>query len=229
MSFLKDSIKNYPIIKELNENTLTHLLNVTRIRQYKNHGQIFSKGTQLNEIYFILKGKIKLFNKDSFGREQIVWIMQKGDIFPLEGLFGEVTFPANAEAIEGSIIGSIGVRDFESVIFDNSNVLIKLFSVMNERIIDLQTRLEEQVLLERNMQIVKLLLRLCERYGEIAQNGQCHFKTHFTTTDLAKMVGASRGSISRTYSRLIKEQLLYKDNVGGLFIEFEKLKKRINN
>ncbi|MEC1720837.1 Crp/Fnr family transcriptional regulator [Schinkia azotoformans] len=226
MSFLKDSIKNFPIIKELDENALTHLLNIIRLRQYKNHGQIFSKGTSLNEIYFIIRGKVKIFNKDSCGKEQIVWIMQKGDIFPLEGFSREVTFPANAEALEDSIIGSIGVHDFESLILDNPNVLIKLFSVMNERIIDLQTRLEEQVLLERNMQIVKLLLRLCERYGEITQNGQCHLKPQFTTTDLAKMVGASRGSISRTYTRLIKEQLLYKDNVGGLLVEFEKLKEK---
>lgn len=152
--------------------------------------------------------------------------MQKGDIFPLEGISKEVTYPANAEAIEDSIIGSIGVLDFESLILDNPNILIKLFSVMSERIIDLQTRLEEQVLLERYLQIIKLLLRLCERYGEMTENGQCEFKTQFTTTDLAKMVGASRGSISRTYTKLIKEQLLYKDNVGGISLEFEKLKEK---
>ncbi len=226
MNFLKESIKNFPIVKELNENALTHLLTIIRIRQFKNHGQIFSKGTQLNEIYFILKGKVKIYNKDSSGREHIVWIMQEGDIFPLEGISRDVTFSTNAETIEDSIIGSIEVCEFESLILDNPNVLIKLFSVMSERIIDLQTRLEEQVLLEKYMQIVRLLLRLCERYGEISQNGLCHFKTQFTTTDLAKMVGASRGSISRTYTKLSKEKLLYKDNVGEILLEFEKLKEK---
>lgn len=226
MNFLKENIKNFPMIKELNESALSHLLTTIRIRQIKNHVQIFSKGTQLDEIYFILKGKVKIYNKDSSGREQIVWIMQEGDIFPLEGFSREDIYTANAETVEDSIIGSIGVSDFESIILDNPNVLIKLFSVMSERIIELQTRLEEQVLLEKYTQIVRLLLRLCERHGEISGNGQCHFKTQFTTTDLAKMVGASRGSISRTYTKLSKEQLLYKDNVGEIFLEFEKLKEK---
>lgn len=72
---------------------------------------------------------------------------------------------------------------------------------------------------------MKLLLRLCQKEGKIIPNGQCRLKSEFTSTDLAKMVGTSRGSVSRTFTQLIKEQLLFK-NIDGLIIEFEKLKEK---
>lgn len=77
MNLLKESIKNFPIVKELNENALTHLLNIIRLRHYKNHGQIFSQGTSLNEIHFILKGKVKIFNKDSSVESKLCGLCRK--------------------------------------------------------------------------------------------------------------------------------------------------------
>lgn len=226
MGLIKDSIKYIPFIKELDENALNTLLKVARLRQYKNNNQIFSSGTPINEIYFVLKGKVKIFNRDSFGREQLVWIMQEGDIFPLTGFFREGTFPANAEAMENSVIVSIAIHDFESIILNDPEVIIKLFRIMGDRIIELQTRLEEQILHDKYIQIVKLLLRLCEKQGKIYPNGLCHLLPQFTNTDLAKMVGTSRWEISRSFSKLKKERLLYKNIEGDLIFEFEKLKRK---
>jgi CRP/FNR family transcriptional regulator len=226
MGIIKERIKDIPFINELEETALTNILKIVRLSQYKNHGQIFSLGDPLNQIYFILKGKVKVFKKDSSGKELIVWIMQEGDIFPLTGFFNEVTFPANAEAIEDTIIVSIGTSEFESIILGNPEVLIKLLRVMGDRIVDLQTRLEEQIFLEKYMQIVKLLMRLCEQHGKVHQNGQCQFKTQFSNTDLAKMVGTTRWCISRAYSQLKKERLLYKNDNGDVIIEFEKLREK---
>lgn len=225
MGMIKENFKDIPVIKELEESTLDAVLKKIQLKQYKKHRQIFSKGAPLNQIYFILKGKIKIFNKDQYGREQIVWVLQKGEIFPLVGFFRDVTFPASAEAIEDTTIASIGIRDFESIIIKDPGALINLFRVMGDRIFELQARLEEQILLEKSSQIVKLLLRLCQKEGKIYQNGKCRLISEFTSTDLAKMVGTSRGSVSRTYTQLIKEQLLYK-NIDGLIIEFEKLKEK---
>ncbi len=148
MGEIRDRIKDIPFIKELDENYLKGFFRNIHLKQYKKHVQIFSQDSPLIEVFLILKGMVKIYKRKSCGREQIVWILQSGDIFPVVGCFGKVSLPANAEAIEDSLIVSIGLNDFESMLLDNPTILIKLFGVMSDRIIELQARLEEQILLE---------------------------------------------------------------------------------
>ena len=45
------------------------------------------QGDPLTNVYFIHRGKIKIYKTDIHGKEQIVNVLQSGDMFPHQGFF----------------------------------------------------------------------------------------------------------------------------------------------
>ena len=101
---------------------------------------------------------------------------------------------------------------------------MKLFKVMGEKIVDLQNRLEEQILHNTYEQIVLLLIRLCKSNGEY-MNGEYRLTTQFTNRELANMIGTSRETVSRTINQLKKKEFILLDDDGYYVIDREALKQ----
>ncbi len=85
---------------------------------------------------------------------------------------------------------------------------------MGEKIVDLQNQLEEQILNNTYEQIVKLLIRLARNMGRSLQMERFCLKSEFTNRDLANMIGTTRETISRTLTKMKKEELIEVDERG---------------
>jgi len=101
-----------------------------------------------------------------------------------------------------------------------------LFKVLGERIVDLQNRLEEQILHDTSEQIIMLLLRLCQSNG-VKHHDIYKITTHFTNRELASMIGTTRETCSRTMNDLKKKGCLSFDEKGYLLIDKKVLKEMI--
>lgn len=220
-------LKKLPIFVELSEEELNAILAIAKKRQYKSKMMVYMENDPFNRVFFILNGKVKIFKKDMNGREQIVSILQTGDMFPLAVFFSNCGYPANAEVMVDSTLITIDIVDFEKILLNNSEMSIKLYRILGERIIELQARLEEQILRGTYEQIIFLLLRLCRTYGKEDNKGEFVFTTHFTNRELANMVGSTRETVSRTLNKLKKENHLSFDEEGLLRINPEKLKEEV--
>lgn len=228
MGLIKNLLGNIPLFKDLDEKEINEMMKIAHTRQYKHHMPIFLQGASLNRVYVILKGKVKIFKKDLHGKEQIVWVFKEGDLFPVAGFFGEDKYPANAEAIEDSTLVSIELAGFEDILIHNPEITVKLLKVMGDRLLELQERLGEQILYGTYFQIIKLLLRLCKKYGKQDRSGNYLIETHFSNLELANMVGTSRETISRTLSDLNKKHVLFHEKGGLLSVNIEKLKEKLS-
>ena len=180
----------------------------------------------LDRVFFIHSGKIKIFKTDYSGREQIISVFEPGDLFPLAGFFRKGTFPASAEVLEDSKLIVIPIDQFEQILLSNPDICIKLFKVLGEKIIDLQNRLESQMLHNTYEQIIMLLVRLCKSNG-VKVNGKYKLTTHFTNRELASMIGTTRETISRTITQLKKKNYIVLDEDGLYLIDRESLQQEI--
>src|SRR5699024_5694849 len=117
-------------------------------------------------VYFIQSGNVKIYKADFHGKEQIVNVLQPGDMFPHQGFFRQDNYPAHAETLEDSILISIEIDSFESFLITHPEICIKLFRILGDIIVDLQNRLQEIILHNTYEQIIMLLLRLAKSHGE---------------------------------------------------------------
>lgn len=223
---IRHQLKEVPLFKELSSEELDSIIEIAQPRFFKSKMYAFMQGDPLDRVFFINSGKVKIYKTDHSGREQIVSVLEAGEMFPHAGFFRQGQYPAHAELLEDTQMIVIPISKFEEVLIAYPELSIKLFKVLGEKIVDLQARLEEQILHNAYEQIIMLLLRLCRTNGEKKDQG---FKltTHFTNKDFASMIGTSRETVSRTINYLKKKDYLHIDADGFYFIDHEKLHQEL--
>ncbi|MEQ6388250.1 Crp/Fnr family transcriptional regulator [Bacillaceae bacterium S4-13-58] len=223
---VKELLHNVPLFNDLTEEEMTPILDMAMTRRYRTGSHVFMQGDPLTNVYFIDQGLVKIYKTDFHGKEQIVNVLQPGDMFPHAGFFRQDQCPAHAEVVDDSILIYIPIQLFEQFLIKNPEICIKLFRVLGDKIVDLQNRLEEQILHNTYEQIIMLLLRLAKLYGE-DQNGVVRLNNSFTNRELANMIGSSRETVSRTLTQLRKKEMLDTDEAGKFILKLEELEEEL--
>ncbi|WP_208590491.1 Crp/Fnr family transcriptional regulator [Gracilibacillus suaedae] len=205
---IEDILHTIPIFKELTVYEIDSLKTIAHTKRYQKYTHVFMQDDQLSNVYFILEGKIKIYKTDIHGREQIVNILHNGDMFPHQGFFRHDNYPAHAEVIEPSTLVYIPKQQFEDFLMQFPQISVKLFRVLGDMIVDLQQRLEEQILHNTQEQVMMLILRLVKKHGKENRHGDVLLAKQFSNKELANMIGTTRETISRTLSQLKKESLI---------------------
>lgn len=201
-------LSEFSLFRELDEKEILKIVEIAIVRSWNKGSHIFLQDEPIQNVFFISEGKVKIYKADLNGKEQIVAIQKKGDMFPHVGFFRKGGYPAFSEVLQDAQIVVIPISEFEKVLIENPELSIKVFKVLGEKIVDLQDRLEEQILNNTYEQIIKLLIRLGKLHGSKINNGLVVLKGEFTNKDLANMIGTTRETVSRTLTKLKKEKLI---------------------
>lgn len=220
---IKKVLSEFSLFRDLDDYELDKIVDISISREWKKNSHVFLQGDPLENVYFINDGKVKIYKSDANGREQIVAILKKGEMFPHVGFFRKGGYPGFSEVIEQASLVVVPISQFEKVLVENPQLSIKVFKVLGEKIVDLQERLEAQILNNTYEQIIKLLIRLGELHGEKKTDGSVLLKTDFTNKDLANMIGTTRETVSRTLTRMKKEELISSDNQGNMILDIDQL------
>lgn len=220
-------LRQFTIFKNLSEAELTFLSDYAKKKHYASNTHVFMQDEPLLNVYFIQSGKVKIYKTDIDGNEQIVNILQKDDMFPHQGFFQKGNYPAHAEVIEEATLIFIPIDSFEQFLLTHPEVCVKMFRVLSDMIIDLQSRLEQKILYNVREQIILMLMRLCKRNGEKLNDETYRLTVPFTNQELANMIGTSRETISRTLSSFKKEDIVDTDKNGHLVIRYQALEEKV--
>ncbi|WP_174495898.1 Crp/Fnr family transcriptional regulator [Salirhabdus euzebyi] len=215
-----DQLYGVPLFKSLTLEEMKPVINIASVKTYTPGMHVFLQGEELKNVYFIHHGKVKIYKTDLNGKEQIVNVLQAGDMFPHAGFFRQDSCPAHAEIIENVTLIYIPIILFEHFLIQHPEVCIKLFRVLGDKIVDLQVRLEEQIFHNSFEQIMMLLLRLSKVYGKPTNGGEkVTLTTNFTNRELANMIGTSRETVSRTLTQLKKNNIVLVNSNGEITID----------
>lgn len=225
---VKELLHSVPLFKDLTDDEMEPIVDLAKSRRYRVGSHVFMQGDPLTNVYFIHQGKIKIYKTDFHGKEQIVNVLQPGDMFPHAGFFRQDACPAHAEVIDKTILLYIPIPAFEQFLISNPEICVKMFRVLGDKLVDLQNRLEEQILHNTYEQIVMLLLRLAKLYGKKTDKEELvQLDTHFTNRELANMIGSSRETVSRTLTQLKKKEMIQTTDDGDIFLNTELLEEEL--
>ncbi|WP_226037670.1 Crp/Fnr family transcriptional regulator [Aquibacillus saliphilus] len=216
---VKQLLQKFTIFKDLTSDEMTPIVELAKSRRYKKGTHVFMQGDPLTNVYFIDEGAVKIYKTDFHGKEQIVNVLKPGQMFPHQGFFRQDDCPAHAEIAEDATLIYIPISSFENFLFNNPGISVKLFKVLGDLIVDLQKRLEEQILHNTYEQIIMLILRLLDNHGTELENNLFKLNTSFTNQELANMIGSSRETVSRTLSQLKKQKLITINDKGSLILD----------
>jgi len=212
--------KFFDDVKTIDE--LKNLSKDRKIKLIKKKETIFSEGMNPNFLYFLSKGKVKVFKSHEYGKEFIVSLNKEGDFLGYVALLEDKPYNETAEALEDSEICIIPKEDFFALIFNNMGVMKKFIKILSDEILEKEEQLVNLAYSSVRKRVANALVTLYDRYNT---NESTKFNISFTREDLANVVGTATESLIRTLSEFKNDGLLEIKGSNITILDYNKLKK----
>ena len=194
---------------------IRHLSDNRELRQYKKKDLIFREGDHPRWLYFVEKGRVKIFKTSDDGRELIVKVAQAGDFLGFLALFKEDAYPESAAALEDCSIKMVPKQDFAALVFGNRDVNARFIKMLASHIAEREQQLIELAYNSVRKRVATSLVKLAEQSGP---------DIHMLREDLASIAGTAKETLIRTLTDFKNEGLLdIKDGVVHV-LALEKLR-----
>src|SRR6056297_3572369 len=116
---MKEILSNNPYFSDLTETEVKKIKEIMVFKKYNKDEVIFFEGEKGEGLFIVKSGKVKLVKMEESGREQILHILKKGNIFSEVILFERGEYPATALAMQDSEVGLIKNKKMEKLIEEN--------------------------------------------------------------------------------------------------------------
>lgn len=226
----KQLLLQFPVFAKLTAAEFNEIFPFFHYKRAKKNTYLFKQHEKLRCMYFLVHGKVKIFKSNSQGKEQLVNLYCGNDIFPHIGhYFHTKTYPANALNLQDADIFTVSAEHIEQLLLKTPVLTLYFLQAMGEKVVDLQSRLEEKLLGTTTEQIAGLLIRLADKHGQPLPGEKIRLNEIFQNTDLANMIGITRETVSRTMTAMYAEKVIEKDEKGRLIIDSVKMRRLAEN
>ena len=167
-------------------------------------GQVLYTPKDQSEALFVLKrGRVRIYKMAPDGSELMLAVVEAGTIFGEMALTAQQLRGAYAEATEPSYVCMLKNEDLERLVREYPDVGLRIMRVLSERLRLCENRLEDIGLKDVPARLAGLVFQLAQSEGVITPEGPM-IPTHYTHRQLAAMIGASRESVTRAFTKLQK-------------------------
>ena len=168
---------------------------------------IFREGTIPSGIYYVREGKVKKYKVDNFGKEQIIYVANSGELIGYHAILASEYYPDSATALEESSISIIPKDDFLYAL-DQSPVLSKnLLKTLSHEYGVLANNISvfTQRPMRERLAIALIILR--EKFKkDVAETNP--IEINLSREDIASIVGTTRENVVRLLRELKDEHLI---------------------
>ena len=178
---------------------------------------INSPGNIDRYVYYVLEGRVKIYDLSACGREIVFRTCGPKSFFGIAEIFGRYERQVFAEATRPTKVLCIDKPAFELLIKANPAVALLVIRVLGNRIRQAHRSIKSFVFCDARSRMAQLLLKLAEMDGERHTGGAVAIKTRLTHQAMADMIGAIRQTASEIINDL-KKQGYIKTDRGRIII-----------
>jgi CRP-like cAMP-binding protein len=182
--------------RDLSEEDLGFLLPTCTIRSLRRGDLLFEEGDDCSELFVVSSGLIAISKKSIDGRESVVALMERGELFGEMGMLDGLGRSAEARALEPSEVVAIPYAPIRQLFEERPALLWGTTAMLVGRLRAMDEALADSVFLDVTGRTAKRLLELAGEANE--------FYLPVTQEELAGMVGASRERVNKAISSFIR-------------------------
>ncbi|UCD56153.1 MAG: Crp/Fnr family transcriptional regulator [Candidatus Hydrogenedentota bacterium] len=189
-------LRGVPFFSKLGNAPLEEIARAARRKRFDKGQMIFFENDSCDGFYFIRAGSVKIYKMSPGGREHILHTFRSGETFAEVPTFDNGLCPANAQAVEDSILLLIRRSDFEKVMRIYPEVAFGLLHHFARWLRRFTLQLEELSLKDVGARLAGHLLRLADESGEQTSEG---IVIHLSESqqEIASRIGTVRELVSR--------------------------------
>lgn len=192
----------------LDDSTLDELLSLSSPRQVKARQTVCHKGDLGEEVYIIVRGKLKVCATSDDGREAILAILEDGDVSGEMSIIDGHPRSANLVAVQDTDMLVIHRRHFMPFLETHPQASIALLMALIKRLRGTDNLVEDMHFLDIRTRLAKTLLRLARDHGRTMGGGGIRIDMKLSQEDLGNLVGATRESINKQMRAWVEEGII---------------------
>ena len=201
--------------------TLESLAAERKTKSFKAKERIYWEGDYSNQIYYIIKGQVKLFKTDEYGKELIVTIAKGEEFIGYTSIFGEENYIESAVALQDCQVAIIPKVDAQDLIYKNKDVGNQFLKLLAK---DIEEKERKLLLLAYSNVRERTAFALLE-FGK--KEGSDTIKV--SRENIAQIVGTAQESLIRMLSDFKKDGLIEVSGRSIKLIDIKGLKNIASN
>jgi len=195
------------LFSELNLQELNAIAAIIKIKREGRQSLIVQEGERGDRMFIILKGSVKVSYYTQDGREVILSLLEKGEMFGEMSLLDAQPRSATVTTLEETEMAMIRRSDFQNLMLENSHIMLKIMNEIVARLRRTSQVLERISTMDVPHRLYVYLLDCCKKTGQQDQVG-CFIIKVPTHQLIADQLSTSRETISRAISALKKKKIL---------------------
>jgi CRP/FNR family transcriptional regulator, cyclic AMP receptor protein len=203
-----DFLRKIVIFRNLSTKSLQLIVRRIQTLTFKKGEQVICEDEKARGVFFVHSGAVKLTKQDENGNEVIVCMKQKGDVFAEACLFSKTSelYPATATMLQDGQLLFLDKIELEKGLHEYPDLAIQMIEYMSDSLREMTSTLRDVALLDVYAKSIKTLERLGNKFN--TSTTRWNIEIPLTIQEFATVVGTSRESISRVFSKLKKEGII---------------------
>lgn len=205
------------------EKKLQDFVDGRHVDTYKKRQRIFSEGNHPVRLYYVQKGKIKIFKINDEAKELIIRIVNEGEFFGYTAMFENSVYKENADALEDSEIATIPRTEFEELLHSHPDVSRKFIKLLACDVTEKEEQLLHIAYNSLRRKVADALLSVHKSY-HTSPDGDIYLSRE----NLAALAGTATESLIRTLTSFKAEHLIDIKDGKIVIVDHSKLERMAN-
>lgn len=192
--------------------------------RYEANQVIFLESEPFRGLFYVVEGRVRIYKSEPSGREQVLNIVMPGATFNDVPLFDGKSVPANAAALEPSLVWIIPTATMRFVLDSEPQVAQAANRILAARLRQLTTLIGEISLKQVTARVAKILVSQVEQEAILGTGISTAITNQLTQQQMAAMAGTVREMVGRALRTLQKQGAIEARRGHIIITDMEKLR-----
>lgn len=202
---IANTLRHCPLFTGFGSARLDAIASATTMKTLARGEYFFCEGTPVFGFFVVKSGAIKLHRLNLKGQEQVIQIVWPNESFAEESLLSGSGYPANACALQPSQLLVVRKAEFIDLLKRDHELVLRLLRSVGNHVQGLVGLVDDLTLKDVKARLAQWLLQHCPHPD--SREPQC-IHLPMTKRVLASELGTTSETLSRTFRKLRREQLL---------------------
>lgn len=185
---------------------------------------VFLEGEIVSGVYFIHKGKTKVYNTGKKSKQNIIRLADSGEMIGLRS-FDEKQYSVSVATLEDSFLCYFEKQIFHKTLEDSPQFVQHLLEFYANKLSEIEMRHRNFSQWTNKEKIAASLLILKSQFGVMSDNNEWLLDIALSRQEMADFAGTGVEDLIRTLTFLQKEQIIKKSNQKIILSNPDKLYK----
>ena len=175
------------------------------ITDYKKKHVLYKENQRAKVLYYVIKGKIKIYKSNPEGKELITNILNAGDFWGYIPILENAPYRENAEVLEDSSLMQIPAADFLELVTTDPKIAQQFIRLISRNVLEKE---EDLLNLAYNSLRKKVAYGLVQQITNFRESENIPVTLTLSRKEMAQAIGVATESFIRTITDFREEKMI---------------------